>query len=98
MKEAPEGFKMFNKEFEHQFVLCRDENETISILTKGGKRITVSVMERAGCVDIKYHDAPLPKVNNGNSDLEQFKIMGFHMGQTPVPSVDLTLMTILLNQ
>ena len=96
--DAPEGFKTFNNEFEHQFVLCRDENETISIRTKSGKCITVSVMEKTGCIDIKYFDSPLPKVNNGNTDIEQFKIIGFHMGQTPVPHVPVTLLTILTNQ
>lgn len=62
MKDTPIGFKTFNDEFKHQFVLCQDENETISIRTKSGKRITVSIMERAGCIDVKYFDSPLPKI------------------------------------
>jgi hypothetical protein len=98
MKDTPTGFKTFNKDFKHQFVLCQDENETISIKTKSGKRITISVMEGAGCIDIKYFDSPLPKIDNRASGLEQFTIMGFNEGKTPVKSTALTLLTILTNR
>jgi len=98
MKNIPTGFKTFNENFNHQFVLCQDANETISIRTKSGKRITISVMDSAGCIDIKYFDSPLPKINNGNSDLAQFTVMGFNEGQTPIKSTALTLLTILTNR
>lgn len=69
----------------HQFVQCTENVETISIRTLGGKKITVCVMDRAKCVDVKYH-----------TDKESFKIMGFNEGDTPIPSTEVTLTTILL--
>jgi hypothetical protein len=81
------GYKTFNCEFKHQFIECTSDLETISVRTKGGKYITLSVMERyAQCVDIKLHDK------------DKFKIIGFDGGQTPVPHTDVTLTTILLNK
>ena len=81
------GYKTFNCEFKHQFIECTSDLETISVRTKGGKCITLSVMEKyAQCVDIKLHDK------------DKFKIIGFDGGQTPVPHTDVTLTTILLNK
>ena len=69
----------------HQFVQCTENVETISIRTLGGKKITVCVMDKAKCVDIKYH-----------TDKDSFKIIGFNGGSTPVPHTEVTLTTILL--
>ena len=81
------NYKTFNCHFRHQFIECTSDLETISVRTKGGKCITLSVMERyAQCVDIKLHDK------------DKFKIIGFDGGQTPVPHTDVTLTTILLNK
>jgi hypothetical protein len=93
---AFKGFSIFNREFPHQFIECENENETISIKTKGGKRITVSVIERANCVDIAYHDAPIEPINNGNSNIPQFEIIGFNCGGTPVKRTAVTIATIML--
>jgi len=90
------GFASFNSSYKHTFVECEDSNQTISIKTKEGKRITVSVMEGAGCVDIAYHDSPLEKENNGSKDIPKFEIIGFNVGSTPVPRAEVTLATILL--
>jgi hypothetical protein len=90
------GFASFNSSYKHTFVECEDSNQTISIKTKEGKRITVSVMEGAGCVDIAYHDSPLEKENNGNKDVPKFEIIGFDLGKTPIPRTQVTLATILL--
>ena len=90
------GFASFNSCYKHTFVECKDANETISIKTKEGKRITLCVMEGAGCVDIAYHDSPLEKENNGNKDVPKFEIIGFNVGSTPVPRAEVTLATILL--
>lgn len=90
------GFASFNSSYKHTFVECEDSNQTISIKTKDGKRITVSVMEGAGCVDIAYHDSPLEKENNGNKDIAKFEIIGFDLGKTPIPRTQVTLATILL--
>ena len=79
------GFAVFNAQFKHTYIDCKEDKETISIRTSNGKLITFSVMFNQ-CVDVKYH--------NGKDD---FKIMGFHGGQTPVPHTDVTLQTILLN-
>ena len=43
------------------------------------------VMDKAKCVDIKYH-----------TDKDSFRIMGFNGGSTPVPHTEVTLTTILL--
>ena len=82
------GFATFcNNGNKHQFIQCTEGVETISILTKGGKKITVCVMEDYGkCVDIKFH----------NEEEDRFSLIGFDAGQTPVPSTKLTLATILL--
>jgi hypothetical protein len=93
---AFKGFSIFNREFPHQFIECENENETISIKTKGGKRITLSVMENANCVDIAYHDAPIEPINNGNSNIPQFEIIGFNCGGTPVKRTAVTIATIML--
>lgn len=79
------GFAVFNAQFKHTYIECKEEKETISIRTSNGKLITFSVMYNQ-CVDVKYH--------NGKDD---FKIIGFHGGQTPVPHTDVTLQTVLLN-
>jgi hypothetical protein len=89
---AFKGFAIFNREFPHQFVQCEEANETISIKTKSGKRITLSVMENANCVDIAYHDAPI----EANEDIPQFEIIGFNGGKTPVKRTPVTLATIML--
>jgi hypothetical protein len=89
---AFKGFATFNSSFQHQFVECENENETISIKTKSGKRITLSVMENANCVDIAYHDAPI----EANEDIPQFEIIGFNGGKTPVKRTPVTLATIML--
>ena len=91
------GFAHFNP-FKHQFVECDSENETISIKTKSGKRLTISVMERSECIDIKYFDSPMTPIENGPHSLEQFKVIGFNTGSTPVPHTDLTLLTILTSK
>jgi hypothetical protein len=80
------GFAVFNAQFNHTYIECKEDNETISIRTSNGKLITFSIMYNT-CVDVKYH--------NGMDD---FKIIGFHEGQTPVPTTQVTLQTILLNQ
>ena len=79
------GFAVFNAQFKHTYIECTDKSETISLKTSTGKLITFSVMFNQ-CVDVKYH--------NGKDD---FTIIGFHEGQTPVPHTDVTLQTILLN-
>jgi hypothetical protein len=78
------GFALFNKEFKHTFIQCKDKCETISIKTSNGKMITISIMYNA-CADIKYH--------NGKED---FETIGFHGGDTPIPSTAVTLQTIKL--
>ena len=80
------GFAVFNAQFKHTYIECTESAETISLKTSTGKLITFSVMFNQ-CVDVKYH--------NGKDD---FKIIGFHFGQTPVPHTDVTLQTILLDQ
>lgn len=82
------GFATFsNRGNKHQFIECTDGVETISIRTKGGKKITVCVMEDYGkCVDIKYHN-----------DEEKFTVIGFDGGKTPVKRTEITLMTMLIN-
>jgi hypothetical protein len=82
------GFATFsNRGNKHQFIECTDDVETISIRTKGGKKITVCVMEvyYSKCVDIKYH-----------SDKEKFTVMGFDGGKTPIKQTDVTLTSILM--
>ena len=84
------GFATFsNRGNKHQFIECTDGVETISIRTKGGKKITVCVMEELPkkCVDIKYH-----------SDEEKFTVIGFDGGKTPIKHTEVTLMTILLDK
>jgi len=93
---AAKGFAIFNKEFPHQFVQCENANETISIRTKKGKRITISVIEMADCVDVALHDSPIEPVNNGSRDVPQFEIIGFNCGGTPVKRTAVTLATIML--
>ena len=90
------GFASFNSCYKHTFVECEDSNQTISIKTKSGKRITVSVMEGADCVDIAYHDSSLEKENNGSKDIAKFEIIGFDLGKTPIPRTQVTLATIML--
>lgn len=81
------NYKTFNCEFKHQFIECTSDRETISVRTKEGKYITLSVMEgRVQCVDIKLHGE------------DKFKIIGFDEGKTPVPTTEVTLTTILLNK
>lgn len=87
------GFASFNSCYKHQFVELKEENETISIKTANGELITISVMEKSGCVDIKYHTSDQDKNDNDNS---MFTIIGFDGGKTPVPHTDLSLITILL--
>ena len=65
---AFKGFAIFNREFAHQFVQCEEANETISIRTKGGKRITISVIEMANCVDIVSHDSLIEPVDCGSGN------------------------------
>jgi hypothetical protein len=89
---AFKGFATFNSCYPHQFVQCKEVNETISIKTKGGKRITISVMENASCVDIAYHDAPMER----NENIPQFEIIGFNCGATPVKRTAVTIATIML--
>jgi hypothetical protein len=91
------GFAAFNP-CKHQFVETTNDMETVSIKTKSGKLITVCVMEGAGCVDISMHNSGEEEVNNGNKDVPQFKVLGFHLGSTPVKSTLLTLMTILFKK
>jgi hypothetical protein len=79
------GFAVFNAQFKHTFIECEQDKETISIKTSNGKLITFSVMYNQ-CIDVKYH--------NGHDD---FKIIGFHEGNTPVPHTKVTLQTILIN-
>lgn len=69
----------------HQFVQCTENVETISIRTRDGKKITVCVMDKAKCVDVKYH-----------TDKESFKVMAFNEGGTVIPTEEVTLTTILL--
>lgn len=90
------GFAVFNRDFPHQFIQCENSNETISIRTKKGKRITISVIEMADCADIAFHDSALEKENNGSKDVAKFEIIGFDLGKTPVPRTQVTLATIML--
>jgi hypothetical protein len=92
---AFKGFAIFNREFAHQFVQCEEANETISIRTKGGKRITISVIEMANCADIAFHDSPIEPMNNGSKDVPQFEIIGFNCGATPIPRTPVTIATIM---
>ena len=80
------GFAVFNAQFKHTYIECKDSKETISVRTSNGKLITFSIIYNQ-CVDVKYH--------NGKDD---FTIIGFHEGQTPIPPNKVTLQTILLNQ
>ena len=93
---AFKGFAIFNREFPHQFIQCENENETISIRTKKGKRITISAIEMANCADIAFHDSEIEPINNGNKDIPQFEIIGFNCGSTPVNRTPVTLATIML--
>ena len=86
------GFSTFNT-CKHTFVECTEDMQTVSIKTKGGKRISVAVLEKAGCVDIHYGDSSLEKGENGS---EQFEIIGFNGGGTPVKKTPVTLTTIML--
>jgi hypothetical protein len=90
------GFAVFNRDFPHQFIQCENSNETISIRTKKGKRITISVIEMADCADIAFHDSALEKENNGSKDVAKFEIIGFDLGKTPIPRTQVTLATIML--
>ena len=69
----------------HQFVQCTENVETISIRTRDGKKITVCVMDKAKCVDVKYH-----------TDKKSFKIIGFNEVGPAIPTEEVTLTTILL--
>jgi hypothetical protein len=91
------GFASFNT-CKHQFIETTEEMETVSIKTKSGKLITVCVMENAGCIDINMENSVEETVKNGGKDISQFKIMGFNLGQTPVKSTLVTLMTILFKK
>lgn len=93
---AFKGFAIFNREFPHQFIQCENANETISIRTKNGKRITISVIEMANCVDIAYHDSPMEPISNGNKDIPQFEMIGFNCGSTPIQRTPITIATIML--
>ena len=93
---AFKGFAIFNREFAHQFVQCEEANETISIRTKKGKRITISVIEMANCVDVAYHDSTIEPINNGSKNIPQFDIIGFNCGATPVNRTPVTIATIML--
>jgi|TARA_R110000744_G_scaffold5910_1_gene20860 hypothetical protein len=79
------GFAVFNAQFKHTYIDCKDSKETISVRTSNGKLITFSIMYN-NCIDVKYH--------NGKED---FTIIGFHEGKTPIPNTKVTLQTILLN-
>ena len=94
--EEVKGFAVFNRDFPHQFIQCENSNETISIRTKKGKRITISVIEMADCADIAFHDSALEKENNGSKDVAKFEIIGFDLGKTPIPRTQVTLATIML--
>ncbi|MDG1950108.1 MAG: hypothetical protein P8J32_04830 [bacterium] len=89
------GFATFNS-CPHKFVELQAQKETISIRTKGGKLITVAVIEDAGCVDVQLHNSGLEPVDNGRP-VPQFEIIGFNCGGTPVPTTPVTLATIKLN-
>lgn len=80
------GFAVFNAQYKHTYIECTDKSETISIKTSNGELITFSVLLNT-CVDVKYH--------NGKDD---FTIIGFHGGQTPVPHTPVTLHTVLLEK
>ena len=90
------GFAVFNREFPHQFIQCENANETISIRTKKGKRITISVIEMADCADIAFHDSTLEPISNGNKDIPQFEMIGFNCGSTPIQRTPITIATIML--
>ena len=78
------GFASFNAQHKHTYIECTDKSETISVKTSSGELITFSILFNT-CVDVKYH--------NGEDD---FTIIGFHGGQTPVPHTKVTLQTVLL--
>lgn len=80
------GFAVFNAQFKHTFIECTAGSQTISVKTTNGELITFSILHNT-CVDIKYH--------NGKDD---FTIIGFHKGQTPVPHTPVTLHTVLLDK
>lgn len=80
--------------YPHRFITLTEDNETVSVLTKGGKQLTMCVMESANCVDIHFNN-PKRTVDNGEPT-PVFKMLGFHCGDTPFKG-DVTLATILLN-
>lgn len=80
----------------HQFVQLNHQKETVSIRMASGREITVCVMEDAECIDIQYHDSDLPKLDNGGSQIPQFQVIGFGLGDTPVKPTAVTLATIKL--
>lgn len=77
---------------------------TITARTSDGKRITFAFVpyddNTTGCVDIEYHDAPAPLVENGHTKLNQFHAIGFTPGTTTFDTRGLkkptTLIAVLL--
>lgn len=88
------GYAVFNNN-PHQFIELENEKETVSIRTKGGKLITIAVMEDASCADIQLHNSGLEPVNNGQP-IPQFNIVGFNCGKTPVKETAVTIAAIKL--
>lgn len=95
-KGKPNGHADFNK-CSHQYVTLTEDTETVSILTKSGKQITVSVLERAGCADVQVHNTGLTE-SNGRDEIPAFEVIGFLTGRTPVPRTRVTLTTLMLGE
>lgn len=98
------GFAAFNA-FPHLCVEVPDGGFTISARTSEGKRVTISFVNykdggAAGCVDVQYHDAPVPKVPNGDLLLPSMHSVGFTVGRTTWDTREhdkpTTLLTVLL--
>lgn len=93
------GFASFNNG-KHNYIQLDDMNETVSIRTKGGKLLTValcSCFDEEFCFDIQLHNhSKLEPVDNAGP-VPQFKVMGLHLGGTPVKSTVVTLLTLPLD-
>lgn len=99
------GFAEFNG-CPHLCIDVPDGGFTISARTSDGKRVTFCFVPYrddapAGCVDVQYHDAPVPKVPNGRYQLPVMHSVGFAVGSdtwdTRKHDRPTTLLTVLLD-
>lgn len=98
------GYASFN-DCPHLAVEVPDGYFTITARTTNGKRITFAFLphgenEPADCVDISYHDAPLPPMMNNKEACPVMHAIGFTVGyntfDTRKPKAPTTLITVLL--